>query len=272
MDKNNSLVSVIIPTLNSELYLDKCLKSIKYQTYKNTEIIVVDNYSQDDTSKIARNYTKNFFVQGPERSSQRNSGAKKAKGKFLVFIDSDMELSKTVIEDCVQAMMKEDLVGVIIPEESFGQGFWAQCKKLERSFYIGVDWIEAARFFKKSIFNKSSGYDVDLISGEDWDLSQRIAKFGKIARIKSLLYHDEGKINFFKLVSKKYYYAKHFSKYIKKNNMTQSVSSQTNLVKRYWLYFSDPIKLFKNPLLGIGMLFLKTSEFFAGGIGLLLAH
>ena len=79
--KPDNLVSIIIPTLNEEASLEICLKSIKKQTYKNLETIVVDNFSKDRTPEIAKKYTKLVFKKGNERSAQRNFGAKKAKGK-----------------------------------------------------------------------------------------------------------------------------------------------------------------------------------------------
>ena len=82
------LVSVIITTKNSERTLDRCLSTIKNQTYPNIELIVVDNNSTDKTKEIAKKYTKNVFNKGPERSAQRNFGATKARGKFLLIHDS----------------------------------------------------------------------------------------------------------------------------------------------------------------------------------------
>ena len=151
---NKSLVSIIIPTKNSSTTLGACLKSIKNQTYKNIELIVVDNNSTDETKVIAKKYTDKVFNKGPERSAQRNYGVKQSNGEYTLIIDSDMELSEKVVENCVKKIQSNTHIkAIIIPEESFGVGFWAQCKKLERSFYIGVDWIEAARFFeKKSLY------------------------------------------------------------------------------------------------------------------------
>jgi glycosyltransferase involved in cell wall biosynthesis len=57
----NPLVSVIIPTKNSAKTIEKCLKSVKDQTYKNIEIIVVDNFSTDGTYEIAKKYTEKVY-------------------------------------------------------------------------------------------------------------------------------------------------------------------------------------------------------------------
>ena len=266
----NSLVSVIISTKNSGKNLNQCLESIKNQTYKNIEIIIVDNNSIDNTKAIARQYTQKVFDYGPERSSQRNYGAKKSSGNYFLFIDSDMELGQNVVKECVEKIYHSNVKGLIISEKSFGQGFWSQCKKLERSFYIGIDWMEAARFFDKESFYNVSGYKENMVAGEDWDLSQRIKKNGGMERINDVIFHNEGKTLLLSTIKKKFYYAQHFHNYASSNQHKDSFKKQTGIIRRYGLFFSQPKKLFKNPLLGIGMLFMKTCEFGFGGIGLLI--
>lgn len=264
------LVSIIVPTKNSEATIRACLKSVKTQTYKDIEIIVVDNNSLDNTKEIARKFTKLVFNKGPERSAQRNFGARQALGEYLLFIDSDMELTKNVAEDCVHRIQNTDVGGLVIPEQSFGEGFWAQCKALERSFYLGVDWIEAARFFPKDVFNESGGYDEMMVSGEDWDLSQRVEKLHKLARIKSYINHNEGNLSLPDLFRKKMYYAGEIKNYSSKKQNIVNSKQQFSLHNRYKLFFTNPRRLLSNPLVGIGMLFMKTGEFAAGGIGYLL--
>jgi len=266
--KKLPLVSIIIPTRNSEEFLENCLESIKKQTYKNVEIIVVDNNSTDRTKKIAVKYTKSVFNRGPERSAQRNFGASKSKGDYLLFIDSDMELSKKVVEECVNKVQKSG--GIIIPEKSMGKGFWARCKALERSFYIGVDWIEAARFFSKEVFNKFKGYDETQTGTEDSDFPQRIKEeFGEnsILRINSFIYHHEGSLSLFDTLKKRFYYAKTANIYTTRKSNEEYYKRQSSILERYKLYFSDPKKLFKNPFLGLGVLFMKTTEFGVWGVG-----
>ena len=265
------LVSVIIPTKNSEKFLEKCLDSIKNQTYKNIELIVVDNNSTDKTKEIAKKFTDKVFNKGPERSTQRNFGVNQSNGEYVVIIDSDMALSDKVIESCVEKIQVcENIKGIIIPEESFGEGFWAQCKKLEKSFYVGVEWMEAARFFRKDVYQKTGGYDENMVSGEDWDLSQRIEELGKIDRINDFIYHNEGKIGLFKTIKKKFFYAGELINYTDKNKDNEQFKKQIGILNRYKLFFSHPKKLFKNPIIGLGMLFMKTCELGFGGAGYLI--
>jgi len=271
---NNPLVSIIIPTRDCSENLKRSLEKISKQIYQNIEIIIIDGNSIDNTKEIARQYTDkvfNFEKQGDHRSAQRNFGARKAHGEYVLIIDSDMELSENVVFNCVKKIESDkNIAGIIIPEESFGEGFWAQCKKLERSFYVGVDWMEAARFFEKNAFLKAGGFDESMVSGEDWDLSQKIRRLGKIDRINELILHNEGKISLLKTIKKKYYYGSKFNEYLKNNEQENNIKNQTGIIKRYKLFLSQPKKFFKNPILGIGMLFMKTCEFVFGGAGYLI--
>ena len=265
------IVSVIIPTKNSAGTLEKCLSSIKDQSYTDIELIVVDNFSTDNTPAIAQKYTDKFFQKGPERCAQRNFGVQQASGEFVAILDSDMYLAKDIIKECVNELSQDRYVGVIIPEQSVGEGFWSKCKALERSFYVGVPYMEAARFFKKSIFNQVGGYDESMVSGEDWDLSQRIQKLGDLSRTNSYISHDEQRISLLKTIRKKFYYAQKFKAYAKKNKQSESYRQQTNPLRRYWLFLSQPRKLWRHPIVAIGMLYMKTCEFGFGLLGSLFA-
>ena len=265
------LVSVVIPTKNSSEFLEECLWSAKNQTYGNLEVIVVDNFSTDKTLEIAAGYAHKYYKKGPERSAQRNFGAKKCGGKYVLFIDSDMKLDRNVVASCVEKIEADgEIKAIIIPEESFGVGFWARCKKLEKSFYVGVDWMEGARFFRKKSFEEAGGYDESMVSGEDWDLSQRIGKDGRIGRVSELIHHNEGKVRLAGTVAKKFYYAKEFGKYLRKEANKNNIRRQAGVVDRYKLFLSRPEKLFADPAAALGMLFMKTCEFGFGAIGFLL--
>lgn len=261
------LVSVIIPTRNSAATLEACLRSIRNQSYKAIELIVVDRDSTDDTKAIAHRFTDHVYNHGPERSTQRNFGVTKAAGQYLVIIDSDMELQTEVIRECVQAMEGDtNISGVIIPEISFGVGFWASCKALERSYYTGKDSIEAARFLARRDYVSLGGYDESLVAGEDWDLSRRVAAIGLLSHTTAHIRHNECRISLHKTLKKKYYYARHAANYLSKNPQSK-LTSPSGPLARYRLFFSNPSKLFKDPVVGLGMLFMKTSEYAAGVIG-----
>lgn len=266
------LVSVIVTTKNNHETLDACLNSIARQTYQPTELIVVDNHSTDDTVEIAKRYTDAVFTFGPERSAQRNFAAKKASGEWFLVIDSDMELEPGVVTSCVESLQGKGEVGaVIIPEESFGEGFWAECKRLERSFYVGQDAIEAARFFRADLFARIGGYDETMTGGEDWDITSRFRRRAVVERSKVFIRHNEGRLYFGRTARKMYYYAAHAAEYFAKNPTKSALTDQSGPLARYKLFFSRPAKLFKNPFLGIGMLLLKTTEYASGGLGYMQA-
>ncbi|MEM2907214.1 MAG: glycosyltransferase family A protein, partial [Candidatus Odinarchaeota archaeon] len=156
MDK--PLVSVVVPTYNSERTIGVCLSSVRKQTYPNIEVIIVDNYSEDKTGEIAEKGGAKFFQLNAERVGAKNFGLKKAGGKYVCFIDSDMELARKVIEECVSLMENnKGIGGIIIPERSVGNSFWVKVRDFERSFYTGTE-IESARFFRKDLAEKVNGF------------------------------------------------------------------------------------------------------------------
>lgn len=264
------LVSVIVTTRNNHDTLAACLNSIWQQSYTSIELVVVDRDSSDDTKAIAQRYTKHVFNHGPERTAQRNFGVTKTTGGYVFIVDSDMELGQDVVKACIDSIQDEpEIKAVVVPEESFGIGFWAQCKRLERSFYVGVGWIEAARFFDKATYLQAGGYDETLVSGEDWDLSKRIENFGRIGNIHECIRHNEGHISLWKTLKKKYYYAQHARTYLARNPVSSKLSAQVGPLQRYKLFLSHPSKLFRNPLLGLSMLYMKTCEFAFGALGYL---
>lgn len=266
----SAMVSVIVTTRNNHETLEACLRTINQQTYKDIELLVVDNGSSDDTKDIARRFTSHVYDKGPERSAQRNYAADLAKGDYLLIIDSDMELSPEVVAECVaKAEADSQVTAVIIPEESFGSGFWARCKKLERSYYVGQDTIEAARFFRTEAFRRAGGYNESLTGGEDWDLSRRISSLGHRERITTYIYHNEGRPRFSRTVKKMYYYGQHAAEYFAVNPTSSALTDQSGPLQRYRLFLSRPGKLLRNPLVGMGMLVLKTAEYAAGGLGMI---
>jgi glycosyltransferase involved in cell wall biosynthesis len=109
-------ISVIIPTYNRACDLDRCLKSLEIQTYKNFEVLVCDDGSTDNTeqivlkynSKLIINYIKDENFGGPAKP--RNNGIKKAKGDLIAFLDSDDWWYPTKLEESIKYFDEFDLV------------------------------------------------------------------------------------------------------------------------------------------------------------------
>lgn len=262
------LVSVIIPTKNAERTLETTLQSIKSQTYKNIEIIVVDNHSTDATLAIARKYATKVFTKGPERSTQRNYGVENSKGEYIAWFDADMKLERSVIHDCVEYVKNNpEVPGVIVPEKSVGEGFWAECRALEKRCYLGDEKIEGLRFIKKSVFKDVGMFSANFISGEDWDVTIRVRKKGyAVGRIRSFVLHNEGHLKLIPDLKKKYYYATKSLPYVNRH-ITGPMDVVTFIfrpayVRNWKLLLSDPIH-------ASGMIFMKILEFAVGFVGII---
>lgn len=109
------LVSIIVPIYNVEQYLEKCIDSILSQTYKNIEVILVNDGSKDRSGMIAKNYAeKDPRIKYIEQENQgqgkaRNVGIENAKGKYVAFVDSDDTIDKKMIERMIEKLTDENL-------------------------------------------------------------------------------------------------------------------------------------------------------------------
>lgn len=117
--ENEQLVSVIVPVYNVEKYLEKCLESIINQTYKNLEIICIDDGSPDNSIDILNRFAekdnriKVIRQENKGLSGARNTGIKNSKGKYITFVDSDDWIENNMITLLVKKMQGEDLDLVI---------------------------------------------------------------------------------------------------------------------------------------------------------------
>jgi glycosyltransferase involved in cell wall biosynthesis len=264
--KINPLVSVIVPTRNSEQTIEMCLFSVSKQSYSDIEVIVVDNFSSDKTRDIATMFNARVLVKGPERSSQRNYGALLANGEYLLFVDSDMKLTPKVVENCVNIVLKNNAKTVIIPELSIGNDFWAKVKALDRSTLVGDSLFEVARFFDRKFFEQLNGYDEEITGFEDSDIQARIEE----ANVSSLhskewILHYESSAPFGKQLMKMYYYLNNSQHYIKKH--PTRARRQLNPIRRS--YIKNFKLMVKNPFYTLGLLFFKFCEGAIGIIGII---
>ena len=249
-DSSTADVTVVVPTRNAARTLAACLKSLRAQTYP-CRIVVVDNGSTDGTSEIAERWADIVLEAGPERSAQRNFGARTDPADFLGFIDADMVLEPSVVQEAV-AVLRDGAGSVIVPELTVGTGFWVEVRAFERSFYSGSDAIEAPRFFRREVFQRAGGFDEQLTGPEDWDLGQTVRRLAPVARTTATIAHDEGSLSYLAACRKKAHYAIGMRRYLAKRGARAFLDAS----RRPWL--SRPWTLASR--LGLGLLALKAGE------------
>jgi glycosyltransferase involved in cell wall biosynthesis len=263
------VITTIIPTKDSGKTIGKCIESIQNSgQHDNVRIIVVDNNSTDQTCSIARAMGATVVKGGPERSAQRNIGALNSSTEYLLFVDSDMEFTPSVLDECARAV-DAGVDAAVISEVTVGSGYWANVRKLERASYFGDSLYEAARLFRKSSFFKLGGYDAMLTGLEDYDIQARIEKAHlSLVHLRSPILHHEETFNVKDHLMKKYYYASRSRIYISK--YPRRSIAQFFPLRRTYLKRDSPVV--HNPSTFVGIMFLKVAEIVVASIGVTLGR
>lgn len=260
------LVSIIIPTKNSSRTLASLLKSISKQKGPSIEIIVVDNYSSDQTREIALKWAAHILLARCERSKARNLGAKLARGDYLLFLDSDMELADNVVDSCFHIASNGKFGACIIREISTGEGYWAKVRSLERQTYEGGSLFETAMFFRKDVFISLGGFSENLVGFEDYDLQVRLEKTCvPIGYSSTPIFHNEGKLELGEHLMKKRYYVRAGKNYIYENRQR----SFLQFLPIKYTFFKNRALLWKKPACAVGVVVLKSLEVVVGILSIL---
>ena len=264
MDAPGKLVSIIVPTLNSAKFLERCLVSLKAQTYPNIEIILVDNFSKDATIEIAKKFTDSIYQIGPERSTQINFGFSKAKGDYLYRVDSDFVVDKDVVNEAV-SMCGSGYDALCIPNISDPSvSFWSKVRNFERNFYVNDTLNVAARFLTRKVYEDVGGFDETLIAGEDYDLHNRILKkHYRIGMTKATEMHLGEPATLMEVLRKHYYYGKSIKSFTDKNE--ERGMKQISVVRpsflRGWREF------YRHPDMAVGFFVYQASRYSASMLG-----
>lgn len=234
MDKE-VFFSVIIPVYNTEKYLSRCIESVLKQTYKNFELLLIDDGSPDNCGVICDYYAnlderiKVFHKPNGGVSSARNLGLDNAKGDYICFIDSDDYVDERYLEihlpkygeDLVQSsvniLVNEYLKEVMSHDDIFNDynRFWMQSRQ---------GWIVNSCISKKLIDDLKLRFSIHLKMGEDSLFNHIvISKCNKVRRTKESLYHYN--VDNLYSASHKYY--------------EDRLDQQLNLMKELKKYFKD---------------------------------
>lgn len=185
-------VSIIVPTYNEERVIGDCLESLSKQTYKDLEIIVVDDGSTDGTLENIKSIvgitnntgTKTKLLQQDHKGpgSARNLGAVNAAGDILAFVDSDMTFEQDFIEKLVEPIVKGKAKGTFSKEEYVknNDNVWAKCWGINEGWEEGKrhpksypDKQKVFRAILKSEFDKVGGFS-PIGYTDDWTLSEKL--------------------------------------------------------------------------------------------------
>jgi glycosyltransferase involved in cell wall biosynthesis len=219
MRKNTPLISITIPTYNSEATIDLCLRSIfhQYEAEINSkvEVIVVDNCSSDRTEEICKGYSCRFLRTRCSKAEAREIGFLKSTGKYVLILDSDMCVERGILNELIGYTEDSNFDAIIINEEFLGESFLHIARTIEKRCYTNASEIQSPRFYKRQVIEKVDWKRID----DGWDemeifleaqksspalqihkSDKKIWLIGNPLDIKKKLHHGK----YFKMYKKKY--------------------------------------------------------------------
>ena len=204
----DSLISVIVPIYNVEKYLDRCVESIINQTYKNLEIILVDDGSPDNCPKMCDDYAKKdsrikvVHKENGGLSDARNAGMKVATGEYVSFIDSDDYISLDFYETLLETMVDNDSdiveCGVVkFYEDNNFDEYNDDLKVTNYETVDALDGLISENPFKQHVWNKlykssvalDIPYAVGKLNEDEFWTYQVFGKAKKVTRINQTMYY-----------------------------------------------------------------------------------
>ena len=242
--KYNPLVSILIANYNNEVYLKKCLDSVLNQKYKKIEVIVVDDYSNDNSLNILNKYKNSIKIIKNKKKTKHGSfnqinayqlGFKKSKGKIIIFLDSDDYFSSKKITSVVN-FFKNNNSSIIFDLPIYDFKNKKKKKKFTQKFFILSSWprfspqscITLRRNYAKEIFKNSKIKKFKTIWFDFRIAIYTFIKFKKIIILKKYLtYYRENPNSVskkFKTFSKNWWIRRseahdYFFNFAKKNNL-----------------------------------------------------
>lgn len=263
------LVSINIATYNSAKTLKKCLESVKKQSYKNIEIVIMDSHSKDATLDIARTYGAKI-VFAPTLATARQAGSDASSGSYIVIVDSDQILEPDVIERCVQACEEEGFDGVtwfeksLITKNTFVEKVIAYDKEIFHSLHDDdpIKGTAIPRFFRASFFKRIEFDKNPPITFEHTIIHHKIVQMGaKIKFIDAYVWHHE--TTTIGEVARKFFRYGYY--YIPAYKFDKSLALHHSMPRRTYFHY----KALKKPILFVGLFYVYSVKATAASLGAL---
>lgn len=166
------LVSVIIPVFNGGRFLNQAIESVLNQTYKNFEIIVVDDGSNDNSAEIAKSYCDVIYIYQENRgvASARNNALSKVRGDFIAFLDADDFYPKDKLEIQINHLKDNENTDCCIGRvyNFIEPGYYISPKDLDH-FTNKEKIVLTSLVAKKYVFDQVGHFNINYISSSDYE-------------------------------------------------------------------------------------------------------
>jgi hypothetical protein len=179
-------VSVIIPTYNRTRYLSKAIDSVLSQTYKDYEIIVVDDGSTDNTKEVLQKYMgkiKYLYQENKGIAAARNFGIRNSTGDFIGFLDNDDQWLPNKLEIQIKTLEKNSKLAFVcsashvIDEQGSIIDFWrVKSKESFENLFEGNFILCLTVLMRRQCLDKIGGFDIAVSGSDDWDMWLRLSK------------------------------------------------------------------------------------------------
>mgnify|MGYP001384383542 CR=1 FL=1 len=290
--ENSVLISIVIPTFNNGLYLTRSLASVLSQTYRNFEVLIIDNHSTDNTSEIIKDANDSRINHYKIKnngiiSKSRNMGIKLSKGEWIAFLDSDDYWYATRLELLVNNIIHNSSIHVMTTNE---YKVYENAKNMEKLFYgyNGIDNYKSLLLFGNRLSTSATIVNREFINTnkiffderlsfvtvEDYDFWLKLAFYkAKFKFIQSFqgeyLMHSSNESskaerhhkNLINLLDFHVYNVQNFEK--NKNKLWNQVKSSRQIIEllksKYFKILIILNTIFKAPLFNIIFIFKKLS-------------
>lgn len=193
------LISIVLPTYNGARYLDEAINSILNQTFRDWELIIVDDCSTDDTPKIIRRYalqdSRIRMIRNDVNKrlpASLNVGFHNAKGKLLTWTSDDNRYLPEALDRMQRVLRNSPDLAMVCADCVFidEKGNKTDLMATYDEYHMLTwDTVGACFMYRHDVLDTVGDYDVDLFCVEDYDYWQRILKhYGHIERIPEILY------------------------------------------------------------------------------------